>query len=320
MHSVKKQEKKRRKGLRPIVKFTLIVILLLVIGFFIFYSIDNPDFIKSKFSSPSSESQAVEGETVLLNTEANNAVDLTGESVQTDDSGENEEEDITGSETTTNEVSDKNETTTGLSLWQRIKNFFMGLTGIGEEEEEYENTLKISVYFSGLGEEKTLISEMRTINAGSPENAVKNAIQELLKGPSKSYHFPVIPAGTKLLDAKTYENTAKIDFSQEFLENSLDTRILDELIIYSIVNTLTEIPEIEGVIFYIEGIRIKVYGNIDLSIPAIRNTEYIKEEQTDDDRLDENQSDEEHTDDDQSGEDQSEDEQSEEEQLEEEQL
>jgi len=44
------------------------------------------------------------------------------------------------------------------------------------------------------------------------------------------------------------------------------------------VNTLTEIPEIEGVIFYIEGVRIRVYGNVDLSIPAIRNKEYIKEE------------------------------------------
>ncbi|MDD5601089.1 MAG: GerMN domain-containing protein, partial [Actinomycetota bacterium] len=71
---------------------------------------------------------------------------------------------------------------------------------------------------------------------------------------------------------------AKVDFSQEFLENSLDTSILDEYVIYSIVNTLTEIPDIEGVIFYIEGIRIKVYGNVDLSIPTIRNKDFIEEE------------------------------------------
>ena len=52
-------------------------------------------------------------------------------------------------------------------------------------------------------------------------------------------------------------------------------RILDEYIIYSIVNTITGVPEISGVIFFIEGKRIKLFGNIDLSIPAIRNTEYI---------------------------------------------
>ncbi|GAI36285.1 unnamed protein product [marine sediment metagenome] len=88
----------------------------------------------------------------------------------------------------------------------------------------------------------------------------------------------LLPAGTKLIGVETYENIVKIDLSQEFLENSLDTRILDEYVIYSIVNTLTEIPEIEGVIFYIEGIRIKIYGNVDLSVPAIRNKEYIDEE------------------------------------------
>ncbi len=298
MNSENKQVKKRKKGINPIVKFTLIIILLITAGFFIFYSIDNPDFIKSKFSSSSDENQVGEGETALLDAEANDTVDATEESVQADDTAESGEENIAETQTNSGEVSDdNNETGAGLSLWQRIKNFFLGLTG-SEEEEAYDDTLKINFYFSGLGEEKTLVSEKRTINAGSLDNAVKNSILELLKGPSKPYHFPVIPAGTKLLDAETYENTAKIDLSQEFLENSLDTRILDDYIIYSIVNTLTEIPEIEGVIFYIEGIRIKVYGNIDLSIPAIRNTEYIKEEQTDEeqlneDQLDENQSEEE---------------------------
>ncbi|HJX02176.1 MAG TPA: GerMN domain-containing protein, partial [Candidatus Humimicrobiaceae bacterium] len=247
MNSENKQIKKRKKGPNPIVRFTLIVILLVTVGFFIFYSIDNPDFIKSKFSSPSDENQVEEGETVLLDTEENDAVDATEESVQADDSGESGEEDVTGSEITSAEVSDNNETTTGLSLWQRIKNFFLRLTGRGEVEETYDNSLKINFYFSGLGEDKKLVSEKRTINAGSPDNAVTNAVRELLKGPSRSYHFPVIPAGTELLNAETYENTAKIDLSQEFLENSLDTRILDEFIIYSIVNTLTEIPEIEGV-------------------------------------------------------------------------
>lgn len=84
------------------------------------------------------------------------------------------------------------------------------------------------------------MSEKRTIVAGNPDTAVLNATQELLKGPTKSYHFPAIPVGTKLLGAETYENIAKINLSRKFLENSLDTRILDEYIIYSIVNTLTE--------------------------------------------------------------------------------
>src|SRR4030043_1207535 len=144
MNSEKKQIKKRRKGLNPIARFTLIAILLVTVGFFIFYSIDNPDFIKSKFSSLSDESQVEEGGTVLLDTGENNAVDTTEGSVQADASGESGEEDVAGSETTSAEVSNNNETTTGLSLWQRIKNFFLRLTGSSEEGETYDNTLKIN--------------------------------------------------------------------------------------------------------------------------------------------------------------------------------
>ncbi|MFZ3086078.1 MAG: GerMN domain-containing protein, partial [Candidatus Hydromicrobium sp.] len=170
------------------------------------------------------------------------------------------------------------QTGSGLSLWQKIKNYFINRKNGGEDGKVYPSRLEVNFYFLGLGEEKKLVSEKRTIIAGSPDTAVQNAVQGLLKGPTQSYHFPLIPAGTKLLNVETYENIAKIDLSQEFLENSLDTRILDEYIIYSIVNTLTEIPEIEGVIFYIEGIRIKIYGNVDLSVPAIRDKEYIDEE------------------------------------------
>ena len=129
-----------------------------------------------------------------------------------------------------------------------------------------------------LGESEKFISERKTVNAGNPEIAVTNAMEELLKGPVKPFHFPVIPPGTKLLGVEVYENLAKIDLSQEFLKNSLDTRILDDYIIYTIVNTLTEIPDIEGVIFLINDKRIEVYGTVDLSLPAIRKEQYLEEE------------------------------------------
>ena len=279
MNAENKQSQKRKRSPNPIVRFTLIVILLVIVGFFIFYSIDNPDFLKSKFSSLFDNNESEEAIPDLSEGSESQPDNNIEEPAPVNDSGESEIENITEKEIISDEDSGNNGTESSLSLWQRIKNFFLKLREGGEEIEEYPGKLEVNFYFSSLGEEKKLVSEKRSINAGSPYNAVQNAFQELLKGPSKSYHFPVIPAGTKLLGVETYENTATIDLSQEFLENSLDTRILDEYVIYSIVNTLTEIPEIEGVIFYIEGIRIKVYGNIDLSVPAIRNTEYIHEEQ-----------------------------------------
>lgn len=276
-----KQVKKSRRKSNPLARFTLIVILIVAAGVFIFYCIDNPGFLKEKFSSFFGDNENGEAALDLSEVSEGQTVDNIEESVAVSDSSKNEIKNTDEKKKVVafDEDSASKEIESNPSLWQRIKNFLKNLGGDGGEIEGYPDKLEINFYFSGLGEEKKLVSEKRSINAGSPGNAVQNAVQELLKGPSKSYHFPVIPAGTKLLGVETYENTATIDLSQEFLENSLDTRILDEYVIYSIVNTLTEIPEIEGIIFYIEGVRIKVYGNIDLSVPAIRNAEYISEEE-----------------------------------------
>ncbi len=280
---------KKARSSSPILKLTLIMVFTFVAGFFIFYSIDNPDFLKSKFYALSGESES--GEAIEA-PGSDGGIQSAGSSEEPDSAGEpaeieTEENGIKdgSAEEITSTGSDGKESDDGykrsLSLWQKIMGFIAGLTGKGgvrEGEEVYPSSIEINFYFSGVGEEKKLVSEKRTINAGSPGIAVQNAVKELLKGPVKSYHFPVIPAGTELIGVEAIDNIAKVDLSREFLENSLDTRILDEYIIYSMVNTLTEIPEIEGVIFYIDGVRIKVYGNIDLSIPAIRNKELIDEE------------------------------------------
>jgi len=273
-----KQTKKRKKRPSPILRSTFIIILLVAAGCIIFYSIDNPDFLKNKFSSLFNNNESGKTVSVLTETESGQPGDNTVGSINGEDSGENEIESIDTGKTTTEESIDSDQTGSGLSLWQKIKNYFTNRKNGGEDGEVYPSRLEVNFYFSVLGEEKKLVSEKRTIIAGSPDIAVKNAVQELLKGPRESYHFPLIPAGTKLIGVETYENIAKIDLSQEFLDNKLDTGILDEYIIYSIVNTLTEIRGIDGVIFYMEGIKIEMYGNVDLSVPAIRNKEYIKEE------------------------------------------
>ncbi|GAH96759.1 unnamed protein product, partial [marine sediment metagenome] len=243
----------------------------------IFYNIDNPDFVKNKFSSLLNDSGSEPAVSDLPETDTGQLSSSVEESVTGGDSGANEKEIEDDVEAAAGESSEDNQTESGLSLWQKIRNFFTNQKSEKENESSYPNRLEVNFYFSGLGEEKKLVSEKRTIFAGNADIAVKNAVQGLLKGPTQPYHFPLIPAGTKLIGVETYENIVKIDLSQEFLENSLDTRILDEYVIYSIVNTLTEIPEVEGVIFYIEGMRIKIYGNVDLSVPAIRNKEYIDE-------------------------------------------
>jgi len=281
---VNRKTKKKRKT--PLIRLAFLIILILAAGFFIFYSIDNPQFIRSLFNlNQSGEETANTVEEIpSIGGPEEGSEDTSTEGTDGDEAAQEVIEESISDDGDSPEVYSEaeviaNEGESGsLSLWQRILEFFRKRSETADTENAYPSRLIVNIYFASAGEEKKLASEERSIRAGSPGNALNNAANELLKGPVKSYHFPVIPAGTKLLGAKAYDGVAEIDLSGEFLENSLDSRILDEYIIYSIVNTATEIPDINGVIFFIEGKRIKMYGNIDLSIPLIRDPDFLEEE------------------------------------------
>jgi len=266
--------KKRRKRNPPVIKFTFIIILIVAAGFFIFYSIDNPVFFSSLkgklfsyFVSSSDGGEVSEIEADMSHpAEDEEAFGDSAEAISSD-AGTDAAEMPAGSD------AEKSE-----SFWQKIINYFKKAEEDTDDKDTFPKKLNINFYFCGLGEDKKFISEKRTITAGNMQTAAMNAMQEILKGPSRTYYYAVIPGGTKLLGVEVQENIVKVNLSEEFFKDSLDNRILDEYIIYSVVNTLTEVPGIEGVVFYIDGKRIKVYGNVDLSIPAVRNEEYLEEE------------------------------------------
>jgi spore germination protein GerM len=301
--------KKKKKSRSRFGRFVLILILVIVFLVLAFYFLNNPSAyagLKAKLSSfyssqstdkPGSTDNAgsTSGENNSGTTTSNgndnteSADGNTGSAAGQDNTGLVSETDANSSGSvsegaefqTTPESSVKesaylknqNTSAAGQSFWQKIIAFFK--LKMGSQADNFPGTLDLKVYFAALGQDEVFVFEERQINAGSPRVAVENTVNELLKGPSKSFHYPVIPPGTKLLGVQIYENLAKIDFSQEFLENSLESGILDDYVIYTIVNTVTQVPGVEGVIFLIDGKRIKLYGSVDISIPAIKNEKYL---------------------------------------------
>ncbi len=265
---IKKKSAERKKKRRSrLIRFIVFLVFGITVISLIFYSLDNPDFISdvknrlAYFYSP--DSAAEEGQESAENTDIG----------QTDES-------TTVSETTqyieTPETQIQQDSGGSNGFWARILNFFK--RNIDDGSEKFPASLEIKFYFASLGQEKKFVYEKRTIHAGSPTIAVENAVRGLLDGPAKSFNYPVIPPGTKLLDVEIYENLAKIDLSKEFLDNSLESGILDEYVVYTIVDTVTQIPGVEGVVFLVDSKRIKVYGTVDLSIPAIMDEKYIDQE------------------------------------------
>jgi len=269
--------KKKKKGPSRFVRLIFTVIFAVAVVSLIFYSVDNPGFI------PSLKNRIVAFYTSDKSDETNSSATGSQDSVDSGYSGsdstsitaKNSGESVE-STTSSDAVTENPANNRFLILWRKIISFF--IKRAGQDTDKFPDKLKIKVYFAGIGQQEEFVFEERTIFGGDPKIAVANAVKELLNGPSKSYHFPVIPPGTKLIDVEIYENFAKINFSQDFLQNSLESGILDEYVVYTIVNTVTEIPGIGGVIFLIEGVRIKLYGQVDLSIPAIRNEKYLSEE------------------------------------------
>ena len=160
------RKKKKRNSLA---RFAVAVIFIILIGFFIFYAIDNPGFLSGLFDREKDGAQ---------------------DTVQTEVQMQETPVSVNGTE-----PGDP-------SSWQRIIGFFKSKFDPPQEVESYPSRLTIEIYFARTGEEKILASEERTIVAGNPDNALKSAMEELLEGPAASYHFPVIPAGTKLAGSR----------------------------------------------------------------------------------------------------------------------
>lgn len=126
------------------------------------------------------------------------------------------------------------------------------------ESIESNTNYQASLYFAnrkgnGLIEYSTSINYTGT---GSIEELV---IKQLINGPTVIGMYATIPEGTTLLNVSTKEGVCSVDFNESFLEKIPD--ISNEVAIYSIVNTLVELPNrnISKVQFLINGKVVSTY-------------------------------------------------------------
>ena len=124
---------------------------------------------------------------------------------------------------------------------------------IPEEEisDEQMRQTKIILYFANnkTGELET---EIKVVDANTLiKNPEKQIMELLIKGPQSSNLKKLIPDGTILHDIKIENSCAIINVSNEFLNYQNEEEKLK--IINSIVNTLTNLKEIESVKFLING-------------------------------------------------------------------
>ncbi len=120
-----------------------------------------------------------------------------------------------------------------------------------EISEEQLRQTKVILYFANK-ETGKLESEIKVIEANKLlQNSAKEIMQLLLKGPQSSSLEKIIPDGTVVHDVTVENRCATINVSNEFLNYENDENKMK--IINSIVNTLTNLKEVESVKFLING-------------------------------------------------------------------
>lgn len=120
-----------------------------------------------------------------------------------------------------------------------------------EISEEQMRQTKVILYFAN-SETGELESETKIVDANLLINEpYKQIMNWLIKGPQSSNLKKLIPEGTALHDIKVEKSCAIINLSNEFL--NYDTEENKLKIINSIVNTLTNLKEIDSVKFLING-------------------------------------------------------------------
>ena len=138
-----------------------------------------------------------------------------------------------------------------ISIEKNKEDEYQDYTPQQEISDEQNRQTKVTLYFENT-ETGELESEIRLIDANTlikePE---KEIINLLIKGPQSSNLKKLIPDGTVVHDVKVKNSCAEINVSNQFLEFGDEKNKLK--IINSIVNTLTNLKEINSIKFLING-------------------------------------------------------------------
>lgn len=138
--------------------------------------------------------------------------------------------------------------------------------------ETTQEGLKVKVYYANA-DSSALIGEERIIKGS---HKYLEAFLELIKPPITPGLVKLVPDTTKVIKLSDKNGNIDLDLSKNFIDDRFKSDPTDILLVYSIVDTLTEFKEINTVTFYIDGKKGSVLGQLDISGPIFRDESLIQ--------------------------------------------
>ncbi|MDD2981249.1 MAG: GerMN domain-containing protein [Hespellia sp.] len=136
-------------------------------------------------------------------------------------------------------------------------------------------TASLKLYFADENGDQ-LLEESKDVKYSSNISLEKLIVEQLIKGPTKSTHYPVINPATKLLGISIKDGICYVNFDENFLVSACDVK--PEITIYSIVNSLIDGTNASQVQISVNGeTNVTYMEKVDLNQVFNRDTGWIKE-------------------------------------------
>ena len=131
-------------------------------------------------------------------------------------------------------------------------------------------SLTIKVYFPNADGTK-LIANSRKVKTDSKNDKYAAAMESLLAGTTEKGNTNIFPKKAQLQTVKVADGVASLSESKELQKDFVGGSTGEEMLVGSIVNTLTEFPEVKKVRILIDGKSVEsLSGHMDLTEPLTR--------------------------------------------------
>lgn len=162
----------------------------------------------------------------------------------------------------------------GIGIGLMNENTFLDNMG---SEEHATKIVNLNLYFANKkGDKLTAQSTVMEYNANVAVEKV--VVEQLIAGPTEKGYYATIPKDTKVMSVTTKDGVCYVNLDTGFTAQGYD--VLGTVTIYSIVNSLTELPGITSVQILVNGeTNITYKDNISLETTFQRNPEMIAKEE-----------------------------------------
>ncbi len=141
------------------------------------------------------------------------------------------------------------------------------------EMRNYER-VRLHLYFANETGDR-LVDAYRTVVYNSNMPLERVVLEQVIQGPNGNFAFPTVNSSTKVINVTTRDRRCYVNLNSEFLNGQQG--VLAQTAIYSIVNSLCELPSIESVQLSVDGNTDAIFmESISLTGSFSRNEEIIE--------------------------------------------